>query len=304
MKRRLRKASAIIFRLFLIYSLIYTLFSLLFDGRSASSLGISETACGPTYIDADSPEELEQRLIQEFAPTLVFSFGEPAKLDEEVVVAYQLVPDRDRTDRYVWRGAVTYPTDYGATSFGVRFTIGEEGFSIALSKSVLRFLGWIFGQAHVDSHIGDVEMFELYIKPSARPGYWEVDSLRTFPHGNSKEYLADDVHCFRDSPILYVSRGKHAMYPSLAECNNSSVAHRRGIHLIAEDCSIGVLHYPSTSPEFDVGDSANPNNIFATSPSIRASGIFTGEDAWGTCFTGGYEYDEPPTPCRSRFDWW
>jgi len=304
MRRRLRTASACAFRLFVVYSVIYTLFSLLFDNRSTEYTGISETACAREFIDADSAEELEQHLIEEFAPTLVFSFGEPADLEEEVVVAHQLVPDREDTGRYVWRGAVTYPTDYGATSLGMRFTIRDEGYSIVLSKSVLRLLGWIFGQAHVDSHIGDVEMFELYLKPSEAAGYWEIDSLQTFPHGGPKAYDASEVHCFRGSPILYVSRGKHAMYPSIPECNNSSVVQGRGISLIAELCSIGRLYYPSTSPEFDVGDSANPRNIFATSPTILKNGVFVGEDAWGTCFTGGRRFDEPPTPCRSRFRWW
>src|SRR5690606_40331626 len=73
-RRRLRKAGAIAFRLFVVYSLIYTLFSLLLDSRSTDYLGISETACTAQFIDADSPEELRQRLIDEFAPTLVFSF--------------------------------------------------------------------------------------------------------------------------------------------------------------------------------------------------------------------------------------
>lgn len=303
-RRRLRKAGAIAFRLFVVYSLIYTLFSLLLDSRSTDYLGISETACTAQFIDADSPEELRQRLIDEFAPTLVFSFGEPADLEEEVVVAYQLVPDREETGRYVWRGAVTYPTDYGATSFGARFTVGDESYSVVLSKSVLRFMGWLFGQAHVDAHIGDVEMFELYLAPSDDAGHWAIDQLQLFAHGNAKVYGADQIHCFRGSPILYVSRGKHAMYPSIPECNNSSVANQRGVHLIAEYCSIGTLYYPSTSPEFDVGDSATPNNIFATSPAIRATDVFAGEDAWGTCFTGGHQYDEPPNPCRSRFRWW
>lgn len=304
-KERLKKGQAIALRLFLIYCVVYTVVSVLFDYQVAKYTGISETACPALFIDAKSEEELKQRLIDEFSPTFVFAFGEPANLDEEVIVPYQFVPDQQDTGRYVWRGAVAYPMDYGATSFGVRLSIGTDGYSIALSKTVLRSIGWIFGQAHVDAHIGDAEMFELYLKPSEKEGYWEIDSLSTFPHGNRRTYTANEVHCFRDSPILYISRGKHAMYPSLRECNNSSVANRRGVHLTAEHCSVGELYYPSISPEFNVGDSTNPINIFETSPTLIENEIFQGEDAWGSCFFGGNGNDDLQNkPCRSRFRWW
>ncbi|NLX11970.1 MAG: hypothetical protein GXY36_20170 [Chloroflexi bacterium] len=305
-KPRLKRARSIAWRLFLIVCVVYTVVTVLFDYRSTGSYPrISESVCSARYIDAESEGELRRRLVEEFVPTLVFSFGEPAILGEEVVVPYQIVPDRDDTGRYVWRGAVTYPTDYGASSFGVRFGIGDSEHSFLLSKAALRALGWVFGQAHIDSHIGDVEMFELYLKPSREEGYWEIDSLSLYPHGTLRTYSAEEIRCFRDSPLIYVSRGKHAMFASLRECNDASVANERGVHLMAEHCSVGELYYPATADEFSVGDSANPNNVFETSPTIRASEVFVGEDAWGNCFYGGYREDyENNGPCRARFRWW
>lgn len=303
MKLRLKRARTVAGRVFLIYCILYTLTGVLFDHRSSGFSGITEAACTPQYIGTEvEEEELKQRLVDEFVPTLVFSYGEPANLNDEVIVPYQIVPDRADTGRWVWRGAVTYPMDYGATSFGVRLSIGTNGQLITLSKTVLRALGWALGRASIDAHVGDAEMFELYLKPSAEAGYWQIDSLRLFPHGGAKTYTARQVRCFRDSPIFYVSRGKHAMYPSLQECNHSSVANRRGIHLTAESCNIGELYFPSISPEFNVGDSANPNNIFETSPTLVESGIYDGEDVWGDCFFGGSGIE--PRPCRSRFRWW
>ncbi|MBN1562849.1 MAG: hypothetical protein JXA10_03360 [Anaerolineae bacterium] len=304
MKRWLKNTKSCLLRLFLVYCVTYTLISVLFDHRQTNGIGISETACTPTFIDAASPEELKQFLLDEFAPTLVFSFGEPANIREEVIVPYQLLLDPQNTGRYVWRGAITYPTDYGATSFGVRLTVGMDSDTIMLSKTVLRTLGRVFGKAHVDAHMGDVEMFELYLKPSSEKGYWEIDSLTTFPHGKAKTYRAAQIRCFRDSPIFYISRGKHAIYPSLKECNHSSIIQKQGIHLIAEFCNVGELYYPSTSPEFNVGDSSHPNNIFETSPTLLESEIYLGEDVWGNCFWGGHGDGEDNGPCRSRFYWW
>lgn len=303
MNDRLKRARAFALRAFLIYCVLYTVTSVLFDHRGTTYVGISESACSPQYIGSGTFEDIRQTLIDEFAPTFVFSAGEPADLQEEVIVPYQLVADPDDPSRYVWRGAVAYPTDYGATSFGVRLSFGNGGYSVFLSKSVLRALGWIFGQAHLDSHVGDVEMFSLYLKPAPQEGYWMIDGLTTYPHGNRKFYSPEDVRCFRDSPLLYISRGKHAMYPSLQECNNASVVQQRRLHLMAEHCSIGELYYPITLPEFDVGDSANPINIFETSPTLRRSEVFQGEDAWGDCFWGGHGADDDRI-CRARFRWW
>ncbi len=304
MKNHLERLKSVIPRLLLAYCIVYTLTSLLIDHGSSTYTGISETACSPKPVEADSYDELRQLLVDVFAPTLVFSPGEPTNLREEVAVPYQIVSDMQDMGRYVVRGAVTYPTDYGATSFGVRLSIGSDGHSFWLSKTVLRTLGWIFGQAHVDSHNGDVEMFELYLKPSEEIGYWEIDSLSLFPHGQRTTYSADEIHCFRDSPILYVSRGKHAMYPTLQECNHSSVARTRGVQLTAEHCSIGELYFPAMTPEFDVGDSEDPVNVFETSPTLVERELFQGEDVWGECFLGGHGDGSSDAPCRARFRWW
>ena len=306
MKIQSKRVKIIVTRLFVIACVIYTVASILFDYNSGGNTGISVTACSAVFIDAGSEEELKQHLVEEFVPTLVYSLGEPADLNEEVIVPYQIVPDQQDADHYVFRGAVTYPIDYGSTSFGARLSIGSNRYSISISKPVLRVAGWIFGQAHVDSHIGDVETFELYLKPSEiEEGYWEIDGLGTFPHGKRKLYSARDVRCFRNSPIIYISRGKHAMYPSLRECNQNSSVLRRGVlHLTAEHCSVEELYYPSTSPEFNVGDSTNPINIFETSPIILRDEIFQGEDAWANCFYGGYGDSVKRGPCRSRFRWW
>lgn len=305
MKSRLKRANRLVVRLFLIGCVIYTVVSNLIDYGISTQIGISATTCSGIFIDASSEEELKRLLLESFAPTFIFSLGEPANLDEEVIVPYQIVPDQLNTGRYVWRGAVTYPIDYGSSSAGARLGIGSNRYSISLSRHLLRFIGWAFGQAHSDSHIGDVEMFELYLKPvDEENGYWEIHSLVTFPHGIRRIYNAGQVRCFRNSPLIYVSRGKHAMYASLQECNHFSGMHRRGLQLTAEHCSVAELYYPSTSPEFNVGDSTNPINIFETSPTILESEIFQGEDAWGSCFYGGYGNDDNGDPCRSWFRWW
>lgn len=304
MAKQSRRARIVAGRIFLTYCVLYTLTSVLFDHWGTTYTGLSESICSPILIGAQTEQQLKERLIKEFAPTLVFSLGEPVNLQDEVVVPYQILPDREDTDRYVWRGAVAYTLDYGASASSIRIGMGKEGRSFSLSKSVIRVLGAIFGFADVDAHYGDVEMFELYLKPAAEEGYWEIDSLTLFPHGNTKSYSADELRCFRDSPILYVSRGKHAMYPSLQECNHASVVQRRGLHLIAEQCSIGELYYLTTSPEFNVGDSSNPINIFETSPTLLENEVFVGEDAWGNCFYGGHGDGERHKPCRARFRWW
>ncbi len=306
MADRSRRVRSVILRAFLIYSVLYTLTSVLFDHWGTKYTGLSEAACAPQFIGMPSDESFRQRLIDQFAPTLVFSLGEPSDLEKEVIVPYQIVPDRDDNGRYVWRGAVAYEIDYGASASSIRIGLGAEGRSFSLSKSVIRVLGWAFGLADIDAHFGDVEMFEVYLKPAEEDGYWQIDRLTLFPHGNAKDYPARAIRCFRDSPILYVSRGKHATYPSLRECNHASVAQRRGLHLIAEQCSIGQLYYLVTSPEFDVGDSANPINIFETSSTILENEVFVGEDAWGNCFYGGHGDRESlrQKPCRARFRWW
>ena len=304
MKSRLERVESIVLRVFLAYCVVYTVISLLTDHSSSAYTDISATTCSPKLVVADSYDELKLLLVDAFAPTLVYSPGEPTNLAEEVAVPYQIVSDLQDLGRYVVRGAVTYPTDYGATSFGVRLSIGSGGHSFWLSKTVLRTLGWIFGQAHVDSHNGDVEMFELYLIPSDEEGFWEIDSLSTFPHGKRTTYSANQIRCFRDSPILYVSRGKHAMYPSLQACNHSSVARSRGVHLTAEHCSIGELYFPAMSPEFNVGDSQDPVNVFETSPTLVERELFQGEDVWGDCFLGGHGDGMPDAPCRARFKWW
>lgn len=308
-KRRLpslARLRTLALRWFLIYCVLYTLTAVLFDNWNSKYTGLSETVCTPRFIGAETDEELKQRLVTEFAPTLVFSLGEPTDLADEIVVPYQIVPDRENAGRYVWRGAVAYSIDYGASASSIRIGFGAEGRSFSLSKSVIRVLGSVFGFADVDAHYGDVEMFELYLKPAAEEEYWEIDRLVIFPHGNGNGYSPNQLRCFRDSPILYVSRGKHAMYPSLQECNHSSVAQRQGLHLIAEQCSIGELYYLTTSPEFNVGDSSNPVNIFETSPTILENEVFVGEDAWGDCFWGGHGEGEGllEKPCRARFRWW
>lgn len=304
MNKRYKKLESIVLRLLLIYCIIYTAISLLFDYKAATYTNISEAACRSIFINASTEEDLKQLLVKEFNPTFVFSFGEPANLEKDVIVPYQIVPDQQSTDRYVLRGAVVYPMDYGISSVGIRLSFGTDGYSISPSKTVLSAIGLIFGQARIDSHMGDVEMFELYIKQSDIEGYWEIDGLGTFPHGDPKAYSANEIHCFRDSPILYVSRGKHALYPSLQECNHSSIVHTNGIHLGGEYCSIGELYYPSTSPEFNVGDSTNPVNIFETSPVLIVNGSFAGENVWGSCFWGGLGDDENNKRCRSSFRWW
>jgi hypothetical protein len=308
-KRRLpspARLRALALRWFLIYCGVYTLTSVLFDHWGTRYTGLSETTCFPQFIGAESEDELKQRLVDIFAPTLVFSLGEPTNLEDEIVVPYQIVPDREEAGRYVWRGAVAYEIDYGASASSIRIGVGAEGQSFSLSKSVIRVLGSVFGFADVDAHYGDVEMFEVYLRPAEEEGYWEIDRLTLFRHGNAKDYPSSAIRCFRDSPILYVSRGKHAMYPSLQECNHASVTQRRGLHLIAEYCSIGELYYLTTSPEFDVGDSSNPVNIFETSPTILENEVFVGEDAWGDCFWGGHGEREGllEKPCRARFRWW
>jgi hypothetical protein len=301
--QKLKRAKRLAARLFLIYCVIFTVISLMFEYRVASFTGLSTTDCTALFIDADSEESLRAGLVDEFIPTFVFSFGEPTNLREEMVVPYQIIPDEDVPGQYVLRGAVAYPTDYGSTSLGIRLNIGTDGFSITLSKTVLRAIGWVFGQAHVDAHNGDAEMFELYLMPAEEAGFWEIDHLNTYPHGIQRTYLANQFTCFRDSPLLYVSRGKHAMYASLRECNHSSVVHRQRIHVTAELCSIGELYYPSTSPEFNVGDSTRPNNIFETSRTIAEREIFVDEDAWESCFYGGHGNGDDDGPCRSRFRW-
>ncbi|MCZ2099636.1 MAG: hypothetical protein LC121_25910, partial [Anaerolineae bacterium] len=303
---RWKRARRVAVRLFVAYSVVYTLTGLLFDHWGTQYVGLSEAACDPILVRADSHEELEQLLAEEFVPTLVFSIGEPTDLTEEVVVPYQLVRDPDDPGRYVWRAAVAYSLDYGASASSVRVSLGAGGRSFSFSKPVVRLIGLVFGLADLDAHFGDVEMFEIYLAPSQADGYWEIDRLVLFPHGKAKTYDAGDIRCFRDSPVLYVSRGKHAMFPSLQECNHNSVAQRRGLHLIAEHCSVGTLYYPTVSAEFDVGDSSNPVNIFATSPSILSSEVFRGEDAWADCFWGGHRDDESheDKPCRARFRWW
>lgn len=304
MPSRIRRYRSTAFRAFLAFCVAYTLFTLLFNYRSTRYIGISESACQPLYVGPVAEADLPQALVETFAPTLVFSFREPADLRDEVVVPYQIVPDIDETGRYVWRGVVAFRLDYGASSFGIRFRLGGAEHSLQPSSTLLRVLGWIYGTAHLDSHVGDIETFEIYLKRSAPEGYWEIDALRTFPHGSPHSYTADQIHCFRDSPILYVSRGKHALYPSLDECNSASVVKGPGVRLVAEDCSVGELYYPSTSPEFNVGDSRNPINIFATSPTLRRQGVFVGEDAWGSCFYGGYGPNKTPHKCRVGFHWW
>ncbi|MCC6801098.1 MAG: hypothetical protein IT325_13365 [Anaerolineae bacterium] len=306
MKRRWMKARRVAVRLFVAYSVAYTLTGLLFDHWGTQYAGLSEAACDPIPVRADSQEELEQRLAEEFVPTLVFSVGEPTDLTEEVVVPYQLVRDPEDSGRYVWRAAVAYALDYGASASSVRIGFGAEGRSFSFSKPVVRLIGLVFGLADLDAHFGDVEMFEIYLAPAETDGYWGIDRLVLFPHGKAKMYTNGDIRCFRDSPVLYVSRGKHAMYPSLQECNHTSVAQGRGLHLIAEHCSVGTLYYPTVSAEFDVGDSANPVNIFATSPAILSGEVFQDEDAWGDCFWGGYgdEESRKEKSCRARFRWW
>ena len=300
---RLKRSKTIVIRLFLIGCVSFTVVSVLINFDAAQDTGLSRTACSPIFIEASSEEELKRNLVEEFAPTLVFASGEPANLKDEVFVPYQLVPDRQVAGRYVWRGAVTYPIDYGASSFSVRLSMGSNRYSISLSKLTLRTAGWIFGQAHVDSHIGDVEMFEINLKPSEEDGYWDIDGFTIFPHGKRKTYSASKARCFRDSLIIYVSRGKHAMYPSPEECNHFSGVNTRGIYVTAEYCSVDELYYPSTSPEFNVGDSANPVNIFETSPTIVENELFQDEDVWGSCFWGGFGDGGTDRPCRSRFRW-
>lgn len=304
MKKKLNRTKSILFRGFLIYCILYTILSLLFDVDSVDYAGISETACPSILISATTEAELTQQLVEQFTPTFVFSVGEPADLHREVIVPYQIVRDPATMDRYVLRGAVVYPLDYGGSSVGIRLSIGPNRYSISLSRLTLRATGWIMGQTLMDSHLGDVEMFELYLKPSDTTDHWRIDGLGTFPHGKHRLYDASDVHCFRDSPIIYISRGKHAMYPSLQECNYYSGVYKTGIHLTAEHCSVGELYYPSTSPEFNVGDRANPNNIFETSPTILQQTVFQGEDAWESCFWGGQRYQNQSKRCRSRFRWW
>jgi hypothetical protein len=303
MNQRRKKIATIALRLFMIYCIIYTAISLLFDYRAATYTSISEAACRSIFINASTEEELKQLLVKKFIPTFVFSFGEPADLETDVIVPYQIVLDQQNADRYVLRGAVVYPMDYGVSSVGIRLSFGTDGYSIFPSKTVLRALGSVFGHARIDSHVGDVEMFELYIKRADIKGYWEIDELGTYPHGDVKTYSADDIQCFRDSPIFYVSRGKHALYPSLQECNHSSIVHTTGIHLSSEYCSTGELYYPSTSPQFNVGDRTHPVNIFETSPLFVVNGIFAGENVWGSCFRGGLGDGENNKRCRSSFRW-
>ncbi len=79
MADRSRRVRSVILRAFLIYSVLYTLTSVLFDHWGTKYTGLSEAACAPQFIGMPSDESFRQRLIDQFAPTLVFSLGEPVR---------------------------------------------------------------------------------------------------------------------------------------------------------------------------------------------------------------------------------
>jgi len=295
MKKKLRFLGRVMRFVLLTYFVLYGVTSILFDHQENGLSDITGENCQPKFIQADSQAELESAIAREFAITLVYSNSEPTNLKKETVFPYQVLLIEE--GKYAYRIAATYQNDFGTPTFGI-FAFDH---TVSISRPVLRALRYYFGR--VGSHQGDVEMLELVIALDAETGLWYIESITINQHGIWHSYGAARVKCFRGSPVFYVALGKHAMYPSLTACNGSSVELKSGIKGSREVCNVGVLYFPDTSPEFDIGDREHPVNIFLTSPTMLESGIFEGEDIWARCFYGGWGDGDDDGTCHAKFQW-
>jgi hypothetical protein len=168
----------------------------------------------------------------------------------------------------LWRSEPAPPRLGGGYLFAARPVSG--GVRIAFLPAYFRDCGWTRTVCAIrgrdcGAHAGDSELIVVDVEPSANPGRWQTTAVFLSAHcfgradGRCRWYRGDDLRSFAwvdgtpmSAPRVWVSRGKHAHYPSARACDTG--------HWFYDTCDENrtVMRFPVISATQNVGSRDRP----------------------------------------------
>jgi hypothetical protein len=220
----------------------------------------------PTRIlDTDTDgisNEREWYLIEKVKPVLIFDENEPLDVVNETLTLYQVSPvRRGGQEGYLITVVMLYPYDTGMINWDL------DGWDHVTCGSIVGEV--VARAAEYDRHCGDSEPLRIFVADYG-PTDWKIEAIDIKRHGNDWEpyddtrfsYERDEETGLNTHPIVYVSEGKHAMYPSENECDNySHVFYDFGVscNIKFEDCGGGIKLNLYTPEKYNVGERERQN---------------------------------------------
>ena len=204
----------------------------------------------PVINDADGDglsDEDELWLAQTFNPYYIFDENESVNVYNDVVMLYQVSPTPDIPG---CTALLTYiphfPEDAGdEADMGFGYHVGDnEAVRVCAVHDTERQVWWAYSiviHRHFDAPAGYVRNGE-YMFSGVTHGI-SIDTI----------YFRDGEHI-----ILYVSKDKHAAYPTPEECEAYHTVPGAPDAWDFEDCSGGAQMYLEVRPELNVGERNDP----------------------------------------------
>lgn len=284
--------------------------------------------CDPAA-DADCdtlPDALEAALVDRFKPALVFADDEPVPPGEMTAV-YQVSPrvlDPGGRTAVMITIVVLYTQDEGVHHLTITgwnhltcnlIVIGQER-ELGLPLVPAELL-----KMPINAHCGDSETMRALVTESEdNSGLWALAAVYLRQHDGPWHTVAGDAvgETFTFDPaggagsdrvVLYVSRGKHSMYPDPAACAAyQSITPVPSMDtwkcsMTFEECGTGPPVQLETPVTHNVGERHRPAfDIMAESASPVLRALFPGEYAWTEeAFCGGFS--DIPEPAYGMGAW-
>jgi hypothetical protein len=206
--------------------------------------------CGSPSVDRDEDgidDECELALARAFAPELVV----------------------DRSD-CSWNGDWEPPRLEGGYLFAAQRSPSGRGVRLAYLPAYYRDCGWsglacATRRRGCSAHAGDSELIVVQVQPDPRARRWFADAIFLSAHcfgrsgGRCRWYDGDDLLHFQwvdnvrgGAPRVWVAKGKHANYPSRAECDTG--------HWYYDSCdrNDAAYRFPITSIHQNIGSRRRP----------------------------------------------
>jgi hypothetical protein len=189
----------------------------------------------------------------------------------ELALAKAFAPELvvDRSD-CSWSGSADAARLEGGYLFAVQRAPDGPAVRVAYLPAYYRDCGWS-GLACVargegcSAHAGDSELMVVQVRPGARTRRWVAEAIFLSAHcfgssgGRCRWYTGGDLRHFRwvddvrgGAPRVWVAKGKHANYPSRAECDTG--------HWYYDTCDDNdvVYRFPITSIRQNIGSRRRP----------------------------------------------
>jgi hypothetical protein len=193
-----------------------------------------------------------------------------------------------------WDGSVAPARLGGEYLYAAQRPPSGEGVRIAYLPAYYRDCGWRLPACRLtgwlcESHAGDSEMIAVDLAFDARTGRWTTRRVFLSAHchgrsdGRCRWYEGRDLERFswadgvpRGAPVVWVAHGKHAGYPTAAECDTG--------HWGYDGCrgNRAAYRFPVASPRQNAGSRARP---FPHGSGDECIGVE--EAGWGSDAAGG-----------------